>query len=50
MIVLVEHQKSFNGRVGWDEMRELSIVEFLRGARVIKRVKSESEMMKKFSH
>lgn len=31
LVVFVEHQQSFNGRIRWDEVRELSIIEFLRG-------------------
>lgn len=39
LVVFVEHQQSFNGRIRWDEVRELSIIEFLREGHPKKRVK-----------
>lgn len=30
LVVFLEHQQSFDGRIRWDEVRELSIIEFLR--------------------
>lgn len=50
LVVFVEHQQSFNGRIRWDEVRELSIIKFLRQARKETETKKVEVSWRNFSH